>query len=118
MKTKKQPVYAILDEATNYKIFGLEDLLTWGRSYGLRNILIFQSLTAFEKTYSQSALETLLSESEIKQFLPGQRSPKVLDLISKLLGKESLMNASLSMNKLEDRTNAQMNEKGQTIGHT
>ncbi len=115
-ENKKQPVYFILDEATNYKVFGLEDLLTWGRSYGLRIHLIFQSLSAFEKTYGKSALQTLYSETEIKQFLAGQRSPKTLELISQqLLGKESLMNASMSMNTLEDRTNTQMNEKGRPL---
>ena len=66
-ENKKQPVYFILDEATNYKIHGLESLLTWGRSYGLRLHLIFQDLSAFEKTYGKTALETLLSETEIKR---------------------------------------------------
>ncbi len=112
---KKQPVYFINDECTQYKVFGLEDLLTWGRSYSLRIHLIFQSLSAFEKTYGKSALQTLYSETEVKQFLPGQRSPKTLELICQLLGKESLMNASMSMDKLEDGTNAQMNEKGRPL---
>ena len=33
-ENKGRPVYYILDEATNYKVNGLENLLTWGRSYG------------------------------------------------------------------------------------
>lgn len=93
---KDVPVYFLMDEATNYKIHGLESLLTWGRSYGLRLHLIFQDFSAFERTYGRTALETLLSETEIKQFLPGQRSPKTLALISKMLGEQSVMNASLS----------------------
>ena len=89
---KDRPVYCILDEASNYKINGLESLLTWGRSYGLRLHLIFQDLAAFERTYGKTALDTLLSETEIKQFLPGQRSPKTLEMISKqMLGEQSVM---------------------------
>ncbi len=89
---KDRPVYFILDETTNYKINGLESLLTWGRSYGLRLHLIFQDFAAFERTYSKTALDTLMSETEIKQFLPGQRSPKTLEMISKqMLGEQSVM---------------------------
>ncbi|GKS69793.1 conjugal transfer protein TraG [Nitrosomonas sp. PY1] len=88
---KDRPVYFILDEATNYKINGLESLLTWGRSYGIRLHLIFQDFAAFERTYSKTALDTLLSETEIKQFLPGQRSPKTLEMISKMLGEQSVI---------------------------
>jgi type IV secretion system protein VirD4 len=89
---KERPVYFILDEATNYKVNGLENLLTWGRSYGLRLHLIFQDFAAFERAYGKTALDTLLSETEIKQFLPGQRSPKTLELISKqMLGDQTVM---------------------------
>ena len=93
---KSNPVYFVMDEATNYKIHGLESLLTWGRAFGIRLHLIFQDLSAFERTYGKTALETLLSETEVKQFLPGQRSPKTLEIISKALGSQSVMTASLS----------------------
>lgn len=93
---KEKPVYFILDEATNYRVHGLESLLTWGRSYGLRLLIIFQDFSAFERSYGKDALETLLSETEIKLILPGQRSPKTLEMISKLLGYRSVMSASLS----------------------
>ena len=89
---KERPVYAIMDEATNYRVNGLESLLTWGRSYGLRLHLIFQNLESFEREYGKTALDTLLSETEIKQFLLGQRSPKTLELISKkMLGEQSVI---------------------------
>ncbi|MBV1928174.1 MAG: type IV secretory system conjugative DNA transfer family protein [Gammaproteobacteria bacterium] len=98
-ENKGVPVYFIMDEATNYKIHSLVSLLTWGRSYGLRLHLIFQDISAFENTYGKTAVETLLSETEIKQFLPGQRSPRTLALISQLLGKQSVMSAGLSQNE-------------------
>ncbi|MCU7829140.1 MAG: type IV secretory system conjugative DNA transfer family protein [Candidatus Thiodiazotropha sp. (ex Myrtea sp. 'scaly one' KF741663)] len=96
---KSVPVYFIMDEATNYKIHSLESLLTWGRSYGLRLHLIFQDISAFEKTYGRTTVETLLSETEVKQFLPGQRSPRTLAMISQLLGDQSIMSAGLSPNE-------------------
>lgn len=98
-ENKAVPVYFIMDEATNYKIHSLVSLLTWGRSYGLRLHLIFQDISAFENTYGKTAVETLLSETEIKQFLPGQRSPRTLSLISQLLGEQSVMSAGLSPNQ-------------------
>ena len=110
---KARPVYFIMDEATNYKIHGLESLLTWGRSYGLRLHLIFQDLSAFERVYGRTALETLLSETEIKQFLPGQRSPKTLEMISKALGEQSVMVAGLSRD--ERGLHEQMSESGRPL---
>jgi type IV secretion system protein VirD4 len=95
-KNKDRPVYAILDEATNYIINGLADLLTWGRGYGLRLHLIFQDFSAFERVYGQSGLETLLSETEVKQFLPGQRSPKTLEMIEKIIGQQSVISSSFA----------------------
>jgi type IV secretion system protein VirD4 len=93
---KKRPVYHIFDEATNYTVPKIGELLTWGRGSGIRMHLIFQDLNAFEKKYSKETLETLLSETEIKQFLPGQRSPRTLELISKQLGKQSLITSSFA----------------------
>jgi type IV secretion system protein VirD4 len=113
---KDRPVYFILDEATNYKITGLENLLTWGRSYGLRLHVIFQDLMAFERVYGKTALDTLLSETEIKQFLPGQRSPKTLELISKkLLGEQSIMAASMGLPLNQEGVREKMSETGRVL---
>ena len=86
----KKPVYLIADEATNLKVHGLEDLLTWGRGFGIRILLIFQSLAAFRKTYGKDALATLQNETEIKLFLPGQKDPETLTLLEQsYLGQQS-----------------------------
>lgn len=115
-KNKERPVYFILDEATNYKIAGLENLLTWGRSYGLRLHVIFQDLAAFERVYGKTALDTLLSETEIKQFLPGQRAPKTLELISKkLLGEQSLMAAHMTLPENASGVAENVSETGRTL---
>ncbi|MCR9261215.1 MAG: type IV secretory system conjugative DNA transfer family protein [Pseudomonadaceae bacterium] len=96
-KKKEASVYFLLDESTNYKIHGLApSLLTWGRSYGIRLLLWLQDLQAFETIYGKTALDTLLSETEIKLFLPGQRNPKTLDLLQKMLGDQSVMASSVS----------------------
>ncbi len=86
---KKKPVYLFANEITNLRLIGLESLLTWGRAYGIKIILYIQSLSAFRKTYGKEATSTLLSETEIKQFLPGQRDPETLDMIEKMLGQYS-----------------------------
>ncbi|MEZ5813849.1 MAG: type IV secretory system conjugative DNA transfer family protein [Alphaproteobacteria bacterium] len=115
-KNKERPVSYILDEATNYKVNGLENLLTWGRSYGLRLHLIFQDLAAFERVYGKTALDTLLSETEIKQFLPGQRSPKTLELISKqMLGDQSMMAIGTSRSNEQPGLSENLSEAGRPL---
>jgi type IV secretion system protein VirD4 len=115
-QNKERPVYYILDEATNYKVNGLENLLTWGRSYGLRLHLIFQDLAAFERVYGKTALDTLLSETEIKQFLPGQRSPKTLELISKqMLGEQSMMAIGTGHNAEQPGFSENLSEAGRPL---
>jgi len=88
----KKPVYFIADETTNFKIDNLPSLQTWGREYGIRWHGFVQSLSAYRTTYGKEALNVLLSETEIKQFLPQQREPETLDLISKLLAQKSVVN--------------------------
>lgn len=93
---KHRPVHVIADEATNFKIAGLGSLLTWGRAYGVKLHLILQSLSAFRSVYGQDVLNTLLSETEIKQFLAGQREPETLKLIEQLLAQQSIIVKSQS----------------------
>ena len=99
-KNHHRPVYLIADEAINFKLHDLGSLLTWGRGYGLRLHLIIQNLPAFRKVYGKDVLSTLLSETEIKQFLPGQRELETLALIEKsMLGEQSLIAEGHSGNK-------------------
>lgn len=107
---KQVPVTVILDEVTNYYIKGLDSLLTWGRGFGIKLLLVFQALAAFEKTYGKQALETLHSETEIKLFLPGQRSPQTLEFIAAQLGKTQIMKTGLSQGKLEQGLSEQFSQ--------
>ncbi|MDT0499171.1 type IV secretory system conjugative DNA transfer family protein [Algiphilus sp. W345] len=43
---KRWPVHLILDEVSNYFVQGLESLLTWGRGFGIRLLLVFQDFAA------------------------------------------------------------------------
>lgn len=88
-ENKHIPAFLIGDEATNFKIAGLDTLLTWGRGYGLRLHLVIQSFAAFERVYGKETLKTLLSETEIKQFLAGQREPETLKIIEAMLAEAS-----------------------------
>lgn len=96
---KKRPVYFITDECTNFKIQDLPSLQTWGRELGIRWHGFVQSLAAYEKTYGIHGVRTLLSETEVKQFLPNTREPELLALIEKLLGEQSIIAKNHSGNR-------------------
>ena len=96
---KERPVYLLADEATNFKLHDLGSLLTWGRGYGLRLHLFIQSFSAFRQVYGRDTLNILLSETEIKQFLAGQREPETLELIEKILGQQSIIAKGHSGNR-------------------
>lgn len=87
-------VYFICDEATNFylKDFASKtSVLTWGRSCGIVCFIYLQSIAAWTAQYGKEAKEILLSETQVKLFLPGQRDPETLALIKRLLGKYSTM---------------------------
>lgn len=88
---KKRPVYLIADECTNFVINELGSILTFGRGYGLRLHLIFQSFAAFIRVYGKDVFSTALSETEVKCFLPGQREPEILEYLEKQLAQQSVM---------------------------
>ncbi len=88
---RNRPVYLIANEGTNFKINGADTLMTWGREFGIHVHWIIQSLSAFRRVYGKEALNILLSETEIKQFLAGQREPETLKMIEELVGKQSLI---------------------------
>ncbi|MEM9128184.1 MAG: type IV secretory system conjugative DNA transfer family protein [Pseudomonadota bacterium] len=96
---KDRAVHVLADEATNFKIHGLVSLLTWGRGYGIRLYLLFQALSAFTEQYGEAALAILLSETEIKLFLPGQRDPKTIKLIKELLFQRAVVTRSRRGNR-------------------
>lgn len=74
------------DECCNSPLHNLPTVLTLLRSYGVKYIAATQDLDDFIRVYGKHALETILSETDIKQFLGGIRSQTTLDYLSKYLG--------------------------------
>ena len=95
-KTRK--VFVLADEAGNLPWHDLEGDLTTLRAYGVIPIFAFQNFPAFAKKHGKSALETLLSEAEVKLFMPGQRNPETLSMIERMLAQESVIARSHNSN--------------------
>lgn len=114
-KNKGVPVHFIFDECTNYTIPDVANLMTYGGGFGILCHFILQALKAFEKRYGAEALEVLLSETEIKQILSGQRAPDTLKLISEMLGDQSIMSAALSLKQDTQGTTENMSESARPL---
>jgi type IV secretion system protein VirD4 len=84
-------VILMLDEASNFKVNQLVEKLTILAGYQCRAIVITQSFSAFEKTYSKEDLEILLDQCECQVWLKVQ-SYRVAELLSKSLGRKTLVN--------------------------
>lgn len=100
---KAKPVTLFLNEITNFKFKELVSLMTWCRSYNIRLIIYVQSLDAFKKAYGDHGLQTLLSEAEIKLFLPKQRHPETIKMLSDMLGAFSYRLQSQSGKRTGDQ---------------
>jgi len=95
----RKDIYVFANELTNFRINHLEKYLTYLRSYRVKTFLYIQSLAAFRQTYGKDALQTLLSETEIKYILPGQRDPETLKMLSEELGEKKVIKRGNSGNR-------------------
>lgn len=82
-----RPVHLVLDEFCNAPLYSLPGILTLLRSYGVRCIMATQDLDDITRVYGKHALETIISETDVKQFLGGIRSQSTLEFLSKYLGE-------------------------------
>lgn len=89
----RKEVILMLDEAANFMVSGLIQKLTLLAGYGCRAILVLQSFSAFEKTYSKQDLEILLDQCECKIWLKVQ-SYRVAELVSKSLGHKTIVSST------------------------
>ncbi|MGJ8628274.1 MAG: type IV secretory system conjugative DNA transfer family protein, partial [Sulfitobacter sp.] len=94
-----KPVLFCCDEFTNFPMRKLCKALTLLRSAGVRVVMATQDLNDIERVYSKEDLETVLSETEIKQFLGGIRAKKTLEWLSSYLGEYSELLSSYSMGR-------------------
>lgn len=95
-KANRRKVYVVGNEITNYLIARIKTLQTTLRAYEVVCLWYVQSLAAYRSSYSKDDLQTLLSETEIKYILPGQRDPETLKMLEELLGKKKIIKRSNS----------------------
>ncbi len=93
---KGQRVCFMCDEATNFKIDGLPQLLTLAREFRIIVWIIIQELEQWAYVYGREGADTLLSQSEVKLIL-GAGSYKAAKLISDMLGETSQVNMNHSL---------------------
>lgn len=79
----------LIDEATNFKFGSLPGLLTTAREFKLRIWVVVQELEQWAHVYGREALDTLLSQTEVK-IIHGSRSFKTCQLVSNMLGDYSV----------------------------
>ena len=89
------PACFLCDEVTNFKIEGLPAMLTLVREFKIIIWLIVQELEQWAHVYGREALETLLSQTEVKIFM-NARSHRTCRLISDMLGEKSIKTSSYS----------------------
>ncbi len=100
----------LCDEITNFKIEGLPSLLTLAREYKIILWLIVQELEQWAQVYGRESLETLLSQTEAK-IIMGVRSHKTCQLISDMLGEETIKSLNYSLGRtFFDPVNRSMQE--------
>lgn len=97
-ENKAKKVFLLADETGNLPWQDMEGDLTTLRAYGVIPVFVFQNFPAFAKKHGKAALETLLSEAQVKLFMPGQRNPETLSMIERMLGHESVIARSNNSN--------------------
>ncbi|OUS37248.1 hypothetical protein A9Q94_06505 [Rhodobacterales bacterium 56_14_T64] len=90
------PVVIYHDECCNSPLYNLPTVLTLLRSYGVKYVAATQDLDDFVRVYGKHAHETIMSETDIKQFLGGIRSQTTLEFLSKYLGDFTVNSASFA----------------------
>ena len=89
-------VFFLLDECTNFRVEGLSNSLTSLREFGIRVWFIIQELEEYARTYGREALETMLSQTEVKQIF-GVQSQKTAEMVSNMLGEETIKTPNYSL---------------------
>lgn len=80
----------LVDEAGQLgKFEGLLRSFTYGRGAGIRAWAIFQDTGQIVRNFDQAALQTFLGSAQMRQFF-GVRDAQTAELISKMLGSETL----------------------------
>ncbi len=91
-------VLFLLDEATNFRIENLCNALTGLREMGIRVWLCIQELEEFARLNGRENLETLLSQTEVKQIF-GASGAKTCELISRMLGEQTVKAVNVNLGR-------------------
>ncbi|WP_157770023.1 type IV secretory system conjugative DNA transfer family protein [Ruegeria profundi] len=90
------PVRFILDEFTNYRLPGLPNALTALAGYGVLVSMIVQDLEEVARVYGREALNTILSQTDVKQIF-GIASLQTARMVSEMLGEVDEVNPSYNL---------------------
>lgn len=114
-QTDGKEVVFMVDEATNFRFKSLPGLLTSAREFKLRMILVVQELEQWAHVYGREALDTLLSQTELK-IIHGTQSQKTAQLVSDMLGEYSVMTTSVNEGQgFFDRAQKTKSEAGRRL---
>lgn len=91
-------VFFLLEEATNIRIEGLSQSLTALREYGIMCWLVVQELEILESQGGRVALETILSQTEVKQIF-GASGAKTCELVSRMLGEQTVKSVNFNLGR-------------------
>lgn len=110
-----KPVLFLLDEATNFRIENLSNSLTGLREFGIRVWFVIQELEEYARVYGREALETLLSQTEVKQIF-GASGAKTCELISRMLGEQTVKSINYNLGRtLDDPVTQSVGEHARRI---
>ena len=110
-----KPVFFLLDEATNFRIENLSESLTGLREFGIRVWFVIQELEEYARVYGREALETLLSQTEVKQIF-GATGAKTCELISRMLGDQTLKSVNFNLgNNVNDPITQSVSEHARRL---
>ena len=93
-----KPIFFLLDEATNFKTEDLSNKLTGLREFGIRVWFVIQELEEYARVYGRESLETLLSQTEVKQIF-GASGAKTCELISRMLGEQTIKSLNVNLGR-------------------
>ena len=112
-----KPVFFLMDEATNFHINNLPNSLTSLREYGCRIWFIIQELEEFARVYGREALETMLSQTEVKQILGGRgHSQKTAELISRMCGDTTIKTGNFALgHSISDKVQISVSEQSRKL---
>ncbi len=91
-------VLCLLDEACNFRIENLSNALTGLREFGIRVWFVIQELEEYARVYGRESLETLLSQTEVKQIF-GASGAKTCELISRMLGEQTVKSVNVNLGR-------------------